>query len=197
MNPNDYSYRTQLPFYDELRGERVSIRPFQPADAPTLRAAVEESRERVRPWLPWADAHQSDEETRDLIVRWQAKRLLREDVNDGIWEGESGRLLGGIGLHPRSLGTDPSFEIGYWLRTGAEGHGFVSEAVRLVTDAAFDQLHAVRVEIRCDARNIRSASVARRLGFMQEAHLRRHALTPDGALRDTLIFARIPSDPRW
>jgi RimJ/RimL family protein N-acetyltransferase len=196
MDPRDHIYRTLIPLYNELRGERITIRSVRPEEAPTLRAAIDESRERVRPWLPWADGHQSDDETRDLLLRWQAKRLLREDINDGIWDAQSGRMLGGIRLNPRSWETS-FFEIGYWVRTSAERLGYVSEAVRLLTDYAFESLHATRVEIRCNARNLRSASVARRLGFTQEAHLRAHMLAPDGSPRDTLIFARIPSDPRW
>lgn len=188
-------YRTLIPLYAQLEGERVIVRPFQPGDTAALRAAIEESRDRIRPWLPWAETHQSDDETRDRILRWQAARLLRDDINDGVWERATGRLLGGIGLHPRDW-EHGRFEIGYWLRTSAEGHGYMAEAVRLVTDEAFAHLGANRIEIRCNALNTRSANVARRLGFVQEAHLRRHMLAPDGRPRDTLIFSLIPSDAR-
>ncbi len=189
-------FLTLIPLFDELRGERLLVRPYRAEDAEELRAAVDESREHVRPWLPFADLHQTEEETRDWILHGVAKRVLREEVPCGMWELESGRFLGGLGLHPRNWDTR-YFEIGYWLRTSAEGHGYVSEAVRLATDYAFEELGATRVEIRCDARNTRSANVPRRLGFTQEAHLRNHMRGQTGELRDTLVFARIPSDPRW
>jgi RimJ/RimL family protein N-acetyltransferase len=35
------------------------------------------------------------------------------------------------------------------------------------------------------------------LGFRREAHLRNDGLAYDGVLRDTLIFALTPDDPRW
>ena len=73
----------------------------------------------------------------------------------------------------------------------------MAEAVRLLADFAFNELHANRVMIRCDARNARSAGVAERLGFVREACLRNEARANDGSLRDTLIFALTPSDPRW
>jgi ribosomal-protein-serine acetyltransferase len=190
----DTTYPTLIPLFDELRGERVIVRPYRVENAEDVRAAVDESREHVRPWLPFAELHQAVEETREWILRGVAKCILREEVPCGIWDEQSGRFLGGIGLHPRSWETG-YFEIGYWLRQSAEGHGYVSEAVRLVTNFAFADLHATRVEIRCDARNTRSANVARRLGFVQEAHLRNHRLDTYGELRDTLVFARIPSDP--
>ncbi len=71
------------------------------------------------------------------------------------------------------------------------------EAARLVTDFLFEQLNAQRVEIRCDALNTRSAAVAQRLGFVQEARLRSARRAADGSIRDTLIFSLIPTDPRW
>lgn len=193
-----YRHRTLMPLFEELRGTQVVVRPYQLEDADELFAAVEESRQHLWPWLPWVTQHQTVEDTRDFILRTQAKWLLREDdLTVGIFEADSGRYLGGSGLHVRGWDV-PAFEIGYWIRASAEGHGYVAETVRLLTDFAFESLGAQRVMIRCDARNARSAAVAERLGFVHEAHLRNEVRThTDGALRDTLIFSLIPSDPRW
>ncbi len=69
--------------------------------------------------------------------------------------------------------------------------------MRLLTDFAFERLAANRVFIQCDARNTRSAAVAGRLGFAREAPLRNDRRAVDGTLRNTLVFSRIPDDPRW
>jgi RimJ/RimL family protein N-acetyltransferase len=90
--------------------------------------------------------------------------------------------------------TVPAMEIGYWLRPDAEGKGYVSEMVKLITAFAFTHLMAERVEIRCDAVNKRSAAVPRRLGFKQEALLRGSRRNIDGVLGDTLVFAMIRTD---
>lgn len=189
------AYRTATSLFETLEGERVLVRPYRADDAEVLRAAVDESREHLRPWLPFADLHQTTEETRDWIVQGMAQWLLRENMNLSIWARADGAYLGGIGLHPRDWDIG-YFEIGYWLRRSAEGHGYMAEAVRLLTDFAFDRLHANRVEIRCDARNQRSAAVPQRLGFVREALLRNHARATNGSLRDTLIFALTPADAR-
>jgi RimJ/RimL family protein N-acetyltransferase len=55
-------------------------------------------------------------------------------------------------------------------------------------------LRANRVELTCDALNTRSAAVAERLGFVREARLRNEELARDGTLRDTLVYALIPTD---
>ncbi|PWT77080.1 MAG: N-acetyltransferase [Chloroflexi bacterium] len=185
-----------LPLFEELRGERVLVRPYAEGDAAALQEAVAESREHLRPWLPFADEHQTVDESRAFIRRVTARWLVREDMIVALFDAETGRYLGGSGLHPR--GWDLRFfEIGYWVRLSAEGRGYVSEAVRLLTDYAFESLAANRVMIRCDARNLRSAAVARRLGFVQEALLRNDSLAVDGTLRSSLVFALTPDDPRW
>ncbi len=189
-------YRTLVPLFDELRGERVIVRPYRVEDAEALYEAVGQSRDHLRPWLPFADEHQNIEESRDFIIRSMAKWLLRENFPLGIWHQTTGAFLGGTGFHLGDWNLR-WFEIGYWLRASAEGHGYMTEAVRLVADFLFEHLDAQRVEIRCDALNTRSAAVARRLGFIQEARLRNVRRSAEGAPRDTLVFSLIPGDPRW
>jgi ribosomal-protein-serine acetyltransferase len=186
-------FRTLIPMFEELRGTRVIVRPYRESDAQSLHEAIAESRDHLRPWMPFADAHQTPEESRDWIIQQIASWLLRENFIVGFWDVASARYLGGSGLHVLDWDIG-HFEIGYWIRSSAQGHGYVSETVRLLTDYAFDSLAAKRVRIRCDERNQRSAAVARRLGFVQEALLRNDALAPDGTLRDTLVFALIPED---
>src|SRR5262249_27235381 len=87
-----------------------------------------------------------------------------------------------------------SFEVGYWLRDGAEGHGYAQEAVRELTRFALEELAANRVEIRCDPRNERSRRVAERLGFVYEGCLRNSRQDPEGRPRDTVVYGLIPGD---
>jgi RimJ/RimL family protein N-acetyltransferase len=194
--PSLNHFRTQVKLFDELAGERVIVRPYRVEDAEALREAVEESREHIRAWLPFADAHQSIEETRDWITHRVADWLLREDMGTGVFLREDGAYLGGLGLHPRSWEIG-FFEIGYWLRASAEGHGYMREAVSLLIEFAARDLLASRLEIRCDARNARSAGVAESLGFKREGHIRNGLHAPTGGMRDTLIFGLIPGDPTW
>lgn len=187
-------YPSQIPLFDELRGERVIVRPHQLYDFDEMWGAIQESRDELRPWLPFAD--QSQEQLRDWLARIVAKWYTREMMGMGIVAKESGRLVGNIGLMVRGWDIG-SFEIGYWLSTPAVGHGYMTEAVRLVTDFAFDHLNANRVMIRCDAENARSAAVPTRLGFTLEGRMRRDNAAPDGNIRDTLVFSMIREDPRW
>lgn len=192
-------YRSLTPLFDELRGERVLLRPYRLADAEALFAAIAESRAHLRPFMPWEKNHQTLDDTRDWLAHVEAEWRLRESLTLSIWEAATGRFLGGTGYHEREEHAWEAgrFEIGYWLRQSAEGHGYITEAVRLLTDYAFDSLGANRVEITCDSRNLRSAAVPHRLGFVLEGWLRNQMPAADGTLADRLIFALTRDDPRW
>ncbi|MEO8287712.1 MAG: GNAT family N-acetyltransferase [Chloroflexota bacterium] len=184
-----------VPLFDELSGERVILRPYQETDAAGLHDAVDESREHLRPWLPFYNQHNSVDEALSWIISAKARWLLRESMNCALIEAATGRYLGGIGLHVHSWEI-PYFEIGYWLRKSAEGHGYITEAARLLTDFALNNLRAKRVEIRCDELNTASANVARRLGYLEEGCFRNDFQSPEGAVRNTLVFSRIPGETR-
>ncbi len=178
---------------DALDGPNVRVRPYRPDDAQALWDAVQESREHLAPWMPWVHEYQEPDDAREFLIRAQARWQLREDLSVAIVERESGRLLGGSGLH-RMNWPLRTFEIGYWLRRGAEGRGYVSEAVQLLTRLAFDSLDANRVEIRMDTRNERSRRVAERLGFVLEGTLRRAAADADGRPTNVHVFALLPEE---
>ena len=192
---------TAIGLPERLLGRRVVVRPYEISDAKAVKEAVEESRESLRPWMPWWDTHKTFEESVDFCVRSKARWLLRENMNVGIWERDGGRYLGGSGYH------DPDwkarkFELGYWIRTSAEGRGYVSEAVKVLTRSAFEQMGANRVEIRCDVRNERSRRVAERCGYALDGTLRRDTLTTSGELRDTHVFSMLREEyeavlPTW
>jgi RimJ/RimL family protein N-acetyltransferase len=184
-----------IPLPEALHGPRVTVRPYNPDDAPAMWEAVEESRDHLWPWLPWVDHYRSPDDARAYMVRARAHWMLREDLPVGVWEREGGRLLGGSGLH-RFDWELRSFEIGYWLRRSAEGRGYMTEAVRLLTGLAFDTLLANRVEIRMDPRNTRSRAVPERLGFVLEGTLRSSMLDAEGRPRDQRVYSLLPDEYR-
>jgi len=159
-----------------------------------INAAICESLEQLKPWMPWAQVAPSIEESEAVMRNQHAKFVLRSDLAYQIYaktpEGQPGRLLGGTGLH-RFDWTVRRFEIGYWIRTSAQGQGFVAEAVRALTQMAFTELQARRVEIRMDDHNLRSRAVAERCGFEFEGLLRRDTLDVSGVPRDTRVYSRI------
>jgi RimJ/RimL family protein N-acetyltransferase len=194
-------YAGALEVPDSIVGARVVLRPFERADVPSLRAAIEESREHLRPWLPWADGHRTPEETYDFAAKQKADWIARVGFGCGVFRRADGFVLGGSGL---SVHDWPArrFEIGYWLRVGATGQGYMRETVALLSRFAFERLGANRIVIRCDAENGPSQRVAEACGYALEGRHRRDALAPGGGLRDTLFFAMLREEyeaalPGW
>ena len=177
----------------ELIGERIVLRAFCDEHAADLWNVVDASREHLKRWMPWVNDHNSAEFSRDYVRRMQAKWILREDMPMGIWRKEDNQLLGATGLH-RIDWSIPSMEIGYWIRPDAEGSGYVTEAIKLVTYFAFVHLRAERVTVLCSSKNLHSAGVPPRAGYAHEATMRQERRDVDGQLRDTEVFAMTRSD---
>ena len=161
--------------------------------APDLWDAVDASRDNLKHWMPWVNEHNNLDFSREYVRRMQAKWILREELPMGIWHIEDNHFLGVTGMH-RIDWTVPAMEIGYWIRSDAEGNGFVTEAVGLITQFAFAHMRAERVTIRCNSKNLRSAAVPPRAGFLHEATMRLERREADGNLGDTELFAMTRAD---
>ena len=185
-----------LDFPDSFETERLLIRAPRMGDGQALNTALAESIDNLKRWLPmpWTQNIQTVDETEEMVRRWAALWILREDLRLSLFRKSDGLLVGGSGLH-RIDWNVMRFEIGYWVRSSLEGQGYIGEAVAGVTAFAFDVIGAERIEIRCDSLNKRSVIVARRAGYILEGTLRNNYDTPDkSALRDTMVFSMLRAE---
>lgn len=144
--------------------------------------------------MDWVDRHQNVGDTQEYITRTLLEFTRREQLVVGIFDRQDNRtVLGGSGFHDIDW-TVPTLEIGYWSAAAAQGHGFITEAVAMLTDFALERLGANRVALMCDPRNERSRRVAERTGYRLEGQLRNASRTSAGDLRDSLVYSRVP-DP--
>lgn len=178
---------------DSLATTRLLIRVPRAGDGPALNAAVCDSLDELRPWMPWAQQPPSLDESEELARRARIQYLERSNIMLLLFLKGTDVIIGSSGLH-RIDWDVPRFEIGYWRRTGYEGQGYVTEAAQGITAFAFDVLKAQRVEIRMDSRNLRSRAVAERAGYALEGTLRHDGRSVDGSLRDTLVFAMLAEE---
>jgi RimJ/RimL family protein N-acetyltransferase len=174
---------------------RLVVRCWEPRDAALLKEAVDTSLDHLRPWMPWAnDDPQTLDEKIELLRSFRSRFDADEDYVYGIFSRDEQQALGGSGLHAR-VGED-AFEIGYWLRASAVGHGFAIETAAALTQVAFTLCGVDRMEIRVDVANEHSCEVPRRLGYLEEARLRQR-LPPryPGAPRpDVIIFSLLADE---
>jgi RimJ/RimL family protein N-acetyltransferase len=172
-----------------IETERLIVRVPSLRDATKQNAEVRLSISRLEPWIPWAKKAPTLARSRRFCVRAIKGHRTRKEFGFLMFAKETGELVGGIGLH-RVDWSIPKLEIGYWIGTRFEGRGFVTEAVRALTDLAFAKLGAVRMELLCDTLNAKSRKVARRAGYRLEGIHRQSRRNNGGKLCDLCIYAR-------
>jgi RimJ/RimL family protein N-acetyltransferase len=190
MNGGNLMDALLLDFPESFESDRLTIRAPRAGDGTEIQAAVRETFDDLKLWMPWAQQMPTLEESEAFVRRAQCQFLARENLTLLLFLKGTGTIVGSSGLH----GIDwdiPKFEIGYWCRKRFQGQGYITESTEAITNFAFETLGAKRVEIRCDSKNVRSRRIPDRLGFKLEGTLRNNSLSPSGELRDTLVFAKI------
>lgn len=160
-------------------GTELIVRQWRSSDLDTYHRAIHESYVHLQPWMPWALAEPQEIDAHAEILQRFSGRWTHDNVVYGIFL--DARAVGGTGLHNR-IG-ESGWEIGYWIHADFEGRGFVSAVVQALTDEAFVDASVDRVEIRCDAANLRSSAVPVRLGYAMVGH---EARVPVAAAETTL-----------
>ncbi|MFE9852839.1 GNAT family N-acetyltransferase [Streptomyces sp. NPDC005576] len=151
---------------DTYRHERVELRRWRADDIEALDRAINESREHLLPWMPFAATH--DRAQGEGFLAFAEKEWLAGEaynyaiVSDGV-------VVGSCGLH-RRIGPG-GLEIGYWLHHAWTGKGLATMAAAALVEAARGLPGIDRVEIHHDEANVASGSVARRLGFTEFARV--------------------------
>lgn len=178
-------------FPEEFSTERLVIRMPRPGDGKVVYEAIMASINELKPWMPFAQKEQSEQDVEVNIRSAYISFLKREDLRLLVFLKETGEFVASSGLH-RIDWSIPKFEIGYWIDSRFSGEGYMTEAVKGIAQFAFRELQARRIEIRCDAKNMKSRAIPETLGFSLEGILKNDDVSPDtNQLRDTCIYAKI------
>jgi RimJ/RimL family protein N-acetyltransferase len=158
-----------------LETPRLTVRAYQLEDAGAVFRVVNDHREHLLPWMPWARGHRQIADT----VKYIAEQIIATTagplftgIGVGIFERASGEFLGGTGVHDVRPDT-ASCETGYWIRGDRCGQGFAAEACRHVvswalSDPSAGGLGLRRVRIYCSSANAASRRIPEKLGLRQE-----------------------------
>ncbi|MGW6006299.1 GNAT family N-acetyltransferase [Oerskovia enterophila] len=172
-----------------LETDRLRLRPFDDADADDL-YALQSDAHVLRYWdsAPWTD--------RASVARFMAGCRQMADEGSGARvaiERTSDRSF--IGWSTFN-GWNPGFRsasLGYCLGQSAWGHGYATEAARVLLQWAFDTLDLNRVQAEADTRNAASARVLVKLGFRHEGTLREDCIV-DGVVSDSAVYGLLRRD---
>lgn len=178
-------YRVETP--------RVVLRCWNPADGPLAKKAEDDSRDHLRKFMLWADREPSPlAEVIDKLRLFRSWFDTGEDFLFGAFSKDEGRCVGGAGLHPR-VGAG-GIEIGYWTDVNHVRQGLATEIAGALTRAAFEIGRMRWVEIRCATKNVASAGVPPKLGFVHEATLKDRLTLANGEVDDALVFTMLAKD---
>ncbi len=144
--------------------------------------------------MPWAhDEPKTVEEKVQLLRRFRGQFDLGEEFVYGLFSSDESEVVGGSGFH-RRVGQG-AFEIGYWIRSSQAGQGFATEVTSALTRVGFEVCEVDRIEIHCEPANERSIRIPLKLGYVEEARLRRRLYAaPGGEPRDAIIFTLFRDD---
>ncbi len=138
---------------------------------------------------------QTAEELRTAIARWAEHAAAGKSMSFVIVRKSDDRAVGltaYLDIHPY----DHWLEIGgTWLAPEARRTAINTECKYLLLRYAFETLGCVRVQLKTDARNIRSQHAIERLGAVKEGVLRKHMRTRGDYTRDTVMYSIV--DGEW
>jgi RimJ/RimL family protein N-acetyltransferase len=81
-----------------------------------------------------------------------------------------------------------------WYAKRVQRSGLNTQCKLLLLSHAFEKLDCIAVEFRTHFFNHQSRRAIERLGAKQDGVLRNHQITPNGTLRDTVVFSIIASE---
>jgi RimJ/RimL family protein N-acetyltransferase len=174
-----------------IRTERLTLRPFAPADFDDLFAI--QSRPDVARYLYW-EARDA-EQVRTELVRKIGESTLHEEGQRlalAVVLPALGQVVGEVSLRWLSR-EHRQGEIGYVFHPEYAGQGLATEAATVLLKLGFVDLDLHRIVGRCDARNVSSARVLERLGMRCEAHFV-HNEWFKGEWGDELVYAQLADE---
>jgi RimJ/RimL family protein N-acetyltransferase len=175
-----------------LEGRLVRLEPLSEAHVPDL--ALIGTDENIWRYMVYGEVKSVDD-----IRRWVRQMLdYRNRLGDlpfaVIWQA-TGMAVGAT-RYMNILPADRGLEIGgTWYGVAYQRTGVNTECKYLLMQHAFETLGCIRVQLKTDARNLRSQRAIERLGAVKEGVLRNHMILPSGEVRDSVFYSVI--DREW
>ena len=173
-----------------LYGRRVVLRPLVAQDFAAWSEVRLRNGEWLTRWEPMRLPHQPDPETsRELFAARCAARERERHAGTqysfGIFV--DGAIAGEINLNNVIRGAMQSATIGYWIDRARAGNSYMSEAVVVLSEFAFDELSLHRLEVCIIPRNANSRRVMEKLQIREEGVAKRF-LEINGAWEDHVRY---------
>jgi RimJ/RimL family protein N-acetyltransferase len=169
----------------EIKGTRFTLRHWQIADAPSLQKHANNPKipayllDRFPSPYSLADA----EAFIDLMLNQLTVINFAIEIN--------GEVAGGIGLEFRADVYRRSPLIGYWLSEQYWGHGIATEAVKLITQYAFNNFDIICILAFIFSKNPASMRVLEKAGYVPQGVIKQ-SVVKNGEVMDEHIYIAYP-----
>jgi RimJ/RimL family protein N-acetyltransferase len=160
------------------------IRSYRLADAASL--ALNANNKKV--WLNLRDGFPHPYRIEHAKMFIESATRANPETNFAICVNEN--AVGGIGYSLHSDVERIAAEIGYWLGEPFWGKGIMTEAVKAVTEYAFNQHELKRVYAVPYETNQASHRVLEKVGYVLEGRMKKSAIK-DGQILDQLLYAYV------
>ena len=168
----------------------VALEPMRTEHVPELREAARDG-ELWSLWYTGVASPDSMQAYVDMALKMREEQGAMPFV---VRRKSDGRIVGST----RYFNLDEKnrrVEIGHtWYSRSVQRSGINTEAKLLLLTHAFEVLRCIAVEFRTHYFNFASREAIARLGARQDGILRNHQISPDGTLRDTVVFSIIESE---
>jgi N-acetyltransferase len=175
-----------------LRGKVVRLEPLATTHAAALYAAAQDPA--IWRYLP-TDASVSEAAVGEWIAQALAQREAGSQMPFAIVEEATDTAVGST-RYLNIMPHDRGLEIGWtWLTPRVQRTAVNTECKYVLLRHAFEELSAIRVQIKTDSRNTISQRAIERLGAVREGVLRKYQIVRDDYQRDTVMYSII--DDEW
>lgn len=177
----------------EITGEKIILRKYESEFAPLLYEAASESKGgEFSRWMPWCRENYEFSESESFIEKVVENWNRETEFAFAIFDAETGEFFGGTGLNqPNRI--HKFYNLGYWIRVSKQNRGAASEAARILSKAAFEDLDANRIEILIAVENIPSQKAAEKAGATREGVLRNRLIIGE-RIHDAVMFSFVRED---
>ncbi|ASS64982.1 MULTISPECIES: GNAT family N-acetyltransferase [unclassified Paenibacillus] len=168
----------------------LELRLLESRYARPLFRTVQQNRDCLDKWLPWVKHIENVDDMKDYIEFEQKRRELQQGFSAIILEGGN---PAGVVSYQELDWRNSKASLGYWLSADCQGRGIMTLACKEMVQYAIVTLEMNRVEIRSRSDNVRSRSVAERLGFTLEGLLRQEERS-GASFYDHAVYGMVASE---
>lgn len=173
-----------------LESERLRLRRMERSDAEVMfRYWSDPVVTKYMNVPPFASA----EEAWEMINLLNGLSESEDALRFGIELKEERRLIGSCGMNNWELAGAYRGEIGYDLGREYWGHGYMSEALRMLLAYGYETMGLNRIEALVNPRNEASRRLLKAFGFTEEGLLRQYQWTESGSV-DLLMYSLLKKE---